>query len=139
MSTEPEQPYGLAFGEARSAGELDPGQIVVLDGHVVEVEPDPDDPERVRLVLVRALGPPPGTSPDQREIELTCPSDMVFGTARPHNVDLAPPPPCSPSPASPSCGTSGAGGSSTASPPSPARSPAGRSPSTARASSARRS
>ena len=84
------QPYGLMFGEAQAAGELDTGQIVVLDGHVVEVTPDPDDPERVRLVLVRALGPPPGRSPDQREIELTCPRDMIFATALPHNVALAP-------------------------------------------------
>jgi hypothetical protein len=89
MSKE-EQPHGLMFGEARAAGELDTGQIVVLDGHVVEVTPDPDDPERVRLVLVRALGPPPGRSPDQREIELICPRDMIFGTALPHSIDLAP-------------------------------------------------
>jgi hypothetical protein len=88
--SEEQQPYGLMLGEARAAGELETGQIVVLDGHVVEVGPDPDDPERVRLVLVRALGPPPGRSPDQREIELTCPRDMIFGTAQPHNIDLAP-------------------------------------------------
>ena len=93
MNTEPEQPYGLAFGEARAAGALEQGQIVVLDGHVVEVGPDPDDPERVRLVLVRALGPPPGRDPDQREIAVVCPRDMVFGTARSYNVDLAPLPP----------------------------------------------
>ena len=93
MNEEPQQPHGLAFGEARAAGELDREQIVVLDGHVVDVEPDPDDPERVRLVLVRALGPPPGRDPDQREITVICPRDMVFGTARPYNVDLAPLPP----------------------------------------------
>jgi len=90
--TEEHQPYGLMFSEARPAAELDAGQIVVLDGHVVEVTPDPADPDRVRLVLVPALGPPPGRSPDQRAIELTCPRDMVFGTALPHNLDLAPPP-----------------------------------------------
>jgi len=78
------------FGEARAAEELDVGQIVVLDGFVVEVTADPDDPERVRLVLVRVLGPPPGRNPDRREIELTCPRDMIFGTALPHNIDLAP-------------------------------------------------
>ena len=87
--SEEQQPYGLMFGEARPAGELDPGRIDVLDGHVVEVTPLPDDPECVRLVLVRALGPPPGKNPDQREIELICPRDMIFGTAVPHNVDLA--------------------------------------------------
>ena len=93
MDEEREQPYGLMFTAARVAGELETGQIVVLDGHVVEVEPDPDDPERVRLVLVRALGPPPGRDPDQREVTLTCPRDMVFGTAQPYNMDLAPLPP----------------------------------------------
>ena len=92
MNDEPEKPYGLMFTEARAARELDTGQIVVLDGYVVDVKPDPDDPERVRLVLVRALGPPPGRTPDQREIELICPRDMIFGTARPHNIDLAAPP-----------------------------------------------
>jgi hypothetical protein len=91
--SEKQLPYGLMFGEARAAGELDLGQIVVLDGHVVEVTPDPDDPERVRLVMVRALGPPPGRNPDQREVELICPRDMIFGTALPHNIDLAPLPP----------------------------------------------
>jgi hypothetical protein len=91
--SEKQQPYGLMFGEARAAGELDTGQIVVLDGHVLEVTADPDDPEQVRLVLVRALGPPPGRNPDQREIELTCPRDMVFGTALPNNIDLASLPP----------------------------------------------
>jgi hypothetical protein len=93
MNPEPEKPYGLMFGEARPAAELHAGEIVVLDGHLVDAKPDPDDQERMRLVLVPALGPPPGRSPDQREIELTCPKDMIFGTARPHNIDLAPPPP----------------------------------------------
>jgi hypothetical protein len=87
------QPYGLAFSGPIKAAELEEGQIVVLDGHVVEAKPDPDAPERTRLVLVRALGPPPGTNPDQRQIELICPSDMLFGTAEPHNIELAPPPP----------------------------------------------
>jgi hypothetical protein len=91
--SEEQPPYGLMFAEARAAGELDTGQIVVFDGHVVEIRPDPDDPERVRLVLVRALGPPPGSSPDQREIELICPRDMIFGTALPHNIEIAPLPP----------------------------------------------
>jgi hypothetical protein len=92
MNEEPEAAYGLMFDEARAAGELGRRQIVVLDGYVLDVKPDPDDPERIRLVLVRALGPPPGRTPDQREIELICPRDMIFGTARPHNIDLAPPP-----------------------------------------------
>jgi hypothetical protein len=90
MNENPEKPYGLAFAQARAAGELDTGQIVVFDGHVVEVKADPDDPERVRLVLVRALGPPPGRAPDQRDVEVICPRDMVFGTAQPYNIELAP-------------------------------------------------
>ena len=89
MNTE-DQPYGLAFGDAVLASELSEGQIVVLDGHVIEVTSDPHDPELVRLTLVRALGPPPGRDPDQRRIELVCPRDMLFATAAPHNIDLAP-------------------------------------------------
>jgi hypothetical protein len=88
--TEERQPYGLMFAGARAAAELERGQIVVLDGHVIDVKPDPDYPEKVRLVLVCALGPPPGRSPDQREIEVVCPRDMKFGTAEPHNIELAP-------------------------------------------------
>lgn len=90
MNDKTEKPYGLMLGEASPAGELDPGQIVVLDGHVIDVKPDPDDPELVRLVLITALGPPPGSTPDQRTIELICPRDMVFTTAHAHNIDLAP-------------------------------------------------
>jgi hypothetical protein len=89
MSDE-QQPYGLMFGEARAAADLNRGQIVVLDGHVVDVHVDPDDPERVRLTLVPALGPPPGRNPDQREIQVICPRDLRLGTAAPHNIDLAP-------------------------------------------------
>jgi hypothetical protein len=89
MNVEPEKPYGLSFGQARPAGELDTGQIVVFDGHVVEVKAESDDPERVRLVLVRALGPP-GSTPDQRDVEVICPRDMIFSTAQPHNIELAP-------------------------------------------------
>jgi hypothetical protein len=90
MNEKPEKPYGLSFGEARAAGELDTGQIVVFDGHVVDVKADPADPERVRLILVRALGPPPGRTPDQRDVEVICPRDMIFGTAQPYNTELAP-------------------------------------------------
>jgi hypothetical protein len=90
--THEDQPFGLMFGAALKAAELAEGTIVVLDGHLVRVADDPDDPNRVRLTLIRALGPPPGTSPDQREIEIVCPRDMVFGTASPYNIDLAPVP-----------------------------------------------
>lgn len=87
------QPYGLMFCGAVPAGDLHDGQIVVLDGHVIRVAPDPDDSEIVRLTLVRALGPPPGRNPDQRPIEVVCPRDMLYGTAVPQNIDLAPAPP----------------------------------------------
>ena len=93
MDDDRQKPYGLAFSGPSKAEELEEGQIVVFDGHVVEAQPDPERPGQTRLVLVRALGPPPGTDPDQREIELICPSDMLFGTAEPHNIELAPPPP----------------------------------------------
>jgi hypothetical protein len=91
MNEEQERPYGLTLGAATAAGELEKGEIVVLNGHVVELEPDPDG-GRVRLVLVRALGPP-GRTPDQREIEVVCPRDMLFATGHPHNIELAPLPP----------------------------------------------
>jgi hypothetical protein len=90
---EEQEPYGLMFAAPRTAAELEREQIVVLDGHVLDVRPDPDDPERVRIRLITALGPPPGRSPDRREFELVCPRDMVFGTAQPHNIELAPLPP----------------------------------------------
>jgi hypothetical protein len=48
---------------------------------------DPKDASQVRLVLVTALGPPPGDDPDQRELVLSCPRDMKLGTAIPHNLD----------------------------------------------------
>lgn len=89
MATD-DQPHGLMFGAAVAASELRLGQIVGLDGHVVDVDADGDDPEGVRLTLVGALGPPPGTNPDQRRIEVACPRDMLFGTAEPHNIELAP-------------------------------------------------
>jgi hypothetical protein len=82
--------YGLAFGRAVPAGALERGTIVVLDGHVLERSVDPDDPGRVRLVITPALGPPPGRDPDHRQIVIIAPGDMTFGTARPHNIELAP-------------------------------------------------
>jgi hypothetical protein len=85
-----EKPYGLAFGRAVPAEELDPGTIIVLDGHVLERTVDPDDPDRVRLVITPALGPPPGRNPDHRDIVVIAPRDMLFGTARPENIELAP-------------------------------------------------
>jgi hypothetical protein len=90
--TNHENPYGLVFGPAVAAEELEPGSIIVLDGHVVQRMPDPDDPGRVRIVITPALGPPPGRDPDHRGIVITAPSDMMIGTARPQNIDLTPPP-----------------------------------------------
>jgi hypothetical protein len=89
MSSE-EKPYGLAFGRAVPAEELDPGTIIVLDGHVLERTVDPDDPDRVRVVITPALGPPPGRNPDHRDIVVIAPRDMLFGAAQPEHVELAP-------------------------------------------------
>ena len=85
-----EEPYGLAFGRAVPARELEQGTIIVLDGHVLERTVDAGDPDRVRLVITPALGPPPGRDPDHREIVIIAPTDMLFGTARPQNIELAP-------------------------------------------------
>jgi hypothetical protein len=67
-------------------------QIVAVGGGIVAVMPDADDSECVRLVLVAALGPPPGRSSDRRKMQLICPRDMRLATAEPHNIDLPPPP-----------------------------------------------
>ena len=91
MSSE-EKPYGLALSGPVPAEELDPGTIIVLDGHVLERTVDPDDSDRVRVVITPALGPPPGRNPDRRDIVVIAPRDMRFGTARPENIELAPPP-----------------------------------------------
>jgi len=81
------EPRGLRFDKALDAERLEVGQVVVVDGRVLETGPDPEDASRVRLVLVTVLGPPPGDDPDQREMVLSCPRDMNFGTAIPHNLD----------------------------------------------------
>jgi hypothetical protein len=86
----PEEPYGLAFSRAVPAERLEQGTIIVLDGHVLERTADPDDPNRIRVVITPALGPPPGRNPDQRDIVVIAPRDMMFGTARPQNIELAP-------------------------------------------------
>jgi hypothetical protein len=78
---------GLRFDKALAAGRLEVGQVVVVDGRVLEHGPDPEDASQVRLVLLAVLGPPPGDHPDQRELVLRCPRDMELGTAIPHNVD----------------------------------------------------
>jgi hypothetical protein len=83
------KPFGLRFERAVPAAEVAHEDIVVLDGHVIEVAPDPEDADKVRLVLVPALGPPSQGSPDPREIVILCPRDMVFGVARPWNIEMA--------------------------------------------------
>ena len=75
---------GLQFDRAVAAGRLEVGQVVVVDGRVLESSPDPEDAGQVRLVLVTALGPPPGDHPDQRELVVSCPRDMKLGTAIPY-------------------------------------------------------
>ena len=81
---------GLMFERAVTAERLAPGEIVTLDGHVMSATIDPGDPERVRLVVVAALGLRPEERPDQREIVISCPRDMAFGIAVPRNIQLAP-------------------------------------------------
>ncbi len=83
---------GLLGDKILTADRLVSGQIVTVDGYVMSAGPDPADPGRVRLVLARALGLKPDERPDQREIVLSCPRDMVFETAVPHNIELTPPP-----------------------------------------------
>jgi hypothetical protein len=87
-----ETPRGFAFEKVVPAEGLTADDIVVFDGHVVEVAADPDDADRVRLVIIPALGPPSKGGPDQREIVLLCPRDMAFGVARAWNMELAPRP-----------------------------------------------
>jgi hypothetical protein len=87
-----DEPHGLAFVEAVSAEDLGEGQIVVLDGHVLEAGPDPDDSARMRLVIVPALHGHLGRV-DQREIILSIPRGMKLSTAKPFNTEPVPPPP----------------------------------------------
>jgi hypothetical protein len=92
LTTAREEARGLRSDKTLTADRLVSGQIVTLDGYVMNAAPDPADPGRVRLVLARALGPGPDERPDQREIVLSCPHDMAFETAVPHNIELTPPP-----------------------------------------------
>ena len=87
--TNQEEPHGLAFRGAIRAEDLERGTIVVLDGHVLQRTVDPDDPDRIRLVITPALGPPPGRNPDHRDIVIVAPRDMTFGTAQPQNIELS--------------------------------------------------
>jgi hypothetical protein len=86
------QPFGLSLDKAVPAEELEEGQIVVLNGYVMEAGPDPDDPDRVRVVIVRALEGRATKPSDRRDIVLSVPADMKLGTGEPFNIELAPPP-----------------------------------------------
>jgi hypothetical protein len=79
---------GLRFDKPLAADRLEVGQVVVVDGRILESGPDPEDASQVRLVLVTALGPPPGDHPDQRELVLSCPRDMELETAIVHGPDV---------------------------------------------------
>ena len=92
LATLRREPRGLVSDRTVTADRLVSGQIVTVDGYVMNAGPDPADPRRVRLVLARALGLDADERPDQREIVLSCPRDMVFETAVPHNIELMPPP-----------------------------------------------
>jgi hypothetical protein len=91
LATARPEPRGLRSEKNLTADRLASGQIVTLDGYVMSAGPDPADPGRIRLVLARALGFN-DERPDQREVVLSCPRDMVFETAVPHNIELTPPP-----------------------------------------------
>ena len=92
LATARREPRGLVSDKSLTADRLVSGQIVTVDGYVMSAGPDPADPGRVRLVMARALGLNPDETPDQREVVLSCPRDMVFETAVPHNIELTPPP-----------------------------------------------
>jgi hypothetical protein len=81
-SREPSLSPALRFERSVAARALKPGQVVVLDGRVVEVRPAPDMAGRVRIVIVTALGTPPGDRPDPREIVLTCRHGAAHRRAR---------------------------------------------------------
>jgi hypothetical protein len=84
-------PLGLRFAETVSAGELREGQVVVVDGGVLETRPDPDDFERVRVVVVRLVAGVEAV-PDPREVVVTVPRDMKIATAYPLTNLLSLPP-----------------------------------------------
>ena len=86
----PKEALRARLAAAVPAGDVTLGTILVLDGQVLESTRDPDDAERVRLVIVPALGPPPGRNPDQRTIVISVPQDMALGTAPPENIELVP-------------------------------------------------
>ena len=77
-----ERRMGLRFERPVPAHELQPGQVVVVDGHVVEAAPDPDDPERIRVVVARFLAGVE-SQPDDGTVVVSVPREMRIATARP--------------------------------------------------------
>jgi hypothetical protein len=73
---------GLRFEAPVPAEELQPGQIVVVDGRVVETAPDPDDPERIRVGVARLLAGVEEHA-DEGIVVVSVPRDMRRATARP--------------------------------------------------------
>jgi hypothetical protein len=87
MTHETDEPKSLRFVAPVAAEDLQGGQIVVVDGHVVETHVDPADPDRLRVVIARALA---GVDDDRREVVLSVPADMKLATAEPFNSELPP-------------------------------------------------
>jgi hypothetical protein len=79
---------GLFFERAISAGEVTQGDVVLVSGRVVETAADPDDLERLRLVIVPALT---GSPQDTRHMVVVVPRDRVMALARSHDIEQAPP------------------------------------------------
>lgn len=84
-----EERIALRFEGALEADELQEGQIIVVDGHVAETTPDPDDPSRIRIVIDRLLAGVEDA--DRREVVLIVPGDMRIATARLVEGESTPP------------------------------------------------
>ena len=76
-----EKRFALRFGAPVAAQDLAEGEIVVVDGHVVEVGEDPDDPSRVRIVVDRALAGVKADEPDSGPVILSVPAGTKLATA----------------------------------------------------------
>ena len=80
-----DKPRGLRFVARVAAEELAEGQIMVFDGRVVESGPEPDYPDRTRIVLVKELAAADG---DEREVVLSVPADMKLSIGEPFEGEL---------------------------------------------------
>ena len=82
--------FASGFKRAAPAVELEERELVAIEGRVLANVGDTEDPSRVRLTIVQALGPPPGDRPDPHEMVLICPADMILLTARHYlrNADM---------------------------------------------------